>query len=546
MRLIVLLLPVFALAAPPEVVFQGTLQGGLAVDGSGVGTDADGGAEWFDGPGFELIIPNSATVVDAWLILSSKNEGFIGTEAASVRVNGVLLAVAPLVVEGTRFAVYQLDPLTFDITEDRDVSYEESGSAEAGFGESWGVSGATLAVLYEAETLPAHRNVTLLAGYGTAAGTNFSIGGLETEFLGPDMVLSTGIAWECAEEQDGVVTVNDATVGTSAGGRDDGDEPGLTCLGDWNSLWTVGSFGADPDGVFVGADGDDPDGEPFGATSINSRESDELWRVPYDGSGRFDFGYSSATADSWVGVIAVSIDQDHDADGLVDAVDPCTDLDGDGYGDPEFPSDCPPDCDDSDTGKGPPVGYADADLDGFGSDIVYACEPQDGYISTGGDCDDADAGVNPDATEVCDELGRDEDCDKLVNDDDRSVVGQSVWYADMDGDNFGWKPEKVRACFAPLAHVADNTDCDDGDASAFPGGLEISGDDIDQNCDGHDGRASVAPDPDTRLAVCGEGCGCSAGDSSANGAFGLAGLVWIRLRRQVDRRRPGCPRAPAP
>lgn len=541
--LIVLLLPCFALASAPEVVFQGTVQGGLAIDGSGVGTDANGGADWFAGPGFALMIPNAATITDAWLILSSKNEGFIGTEPGSVRVNGVVLGLAPLVVEGTRFAVYQLDPLTFGIRADRDVSYEESASAEESFGDSWGVSGATLAVLYEAETLPAHRHVTLLAGYGSAAGTDFTIGGLDAAYPGPDLVLSAGLDWECAEEQDGVVTVNDVAVGLGAGGRDDGDAPELTCRGDWNSLWTVGSFGADPAGVLVGADGDDPDTEPSEGSSINSRLSDELWRAPYDGSDTFQFGYSSPTADSWLSVIVVSIDLDHDADGVVDAIDPCTDLDGDGFGDPEFPSDCPPDCDDADARVGPPVGYADVDADGFGSDVVYACEPRDDYVASSGDCDDSDASVNPDGIEVCDEQGRDEDCDTLVNDDDADVVGQSVWYADNDGDGFGWKPAPKLACFVPLAHVVDSTDCDDSDATTFPGGVEVNGDDIDQDCDGHDGSVGTSGVPSEPLKVCGEECGCGGAENATAGALGgMLAVAWSR--RRVDRRTAGGPHAP--
>ncbi|MBN2798201.1 MAG: putative metal-binding motif-containing protein, partial [Deltaproteobacteria bacterium] len=54
----------------------------------------------------------------------------------------------------------------------------------------------------------------------------------------------------------------------------------------------------------------------------------------------------------------------------------------------------------------------DADGDGFSTDV---------------DCDDDDAGVNPDADEVCD--GRDNDCDGEVDD------GVTLtFFRDSDGD----------------------------------------------------------------------------------------------------------------
>ena len=43
--------------------------------------------------------------------------------------------------------------------------------------------------------------------------------------------------------------------------------------------------------------------------------------------------------------------------------------------------------------------------------------------------------INPNATEVCDSI--DNDCDGDVDDDDSSIVGQSVFYQDVDTDGFG-------------------------------------------------------------------------------------------------------------
>ena len=52
------------------------------------------------------------------------------------------------------------------------------------------------------------------------------------------------------------------------------------------------------------------------------------------------------------------------------------------------------------------VPYADVDGDGFA-----ACE----------DCDDANAAVNPSATEICDDANTDEDCDGVADDLDSYV-----------------------------------------------------------------------------------------------------------------------------
>jgi hypothetical protein len=57
--------------------------------------------------------------------------------------------------------------------------------------------------------------------------------------------------------------------------------------------------------------------------------------------------------------------------------------------------------------------FEDGDADGFGDpgSRVDACErPGEGWIARGGDCDDTNGAVHPDAAEVCDD-GLDNDCD---------------------------------------------------------------------------------------------------------------------------------------
>jgi hypothetical protein len=71
----------------------------------------------------------------------------------------------------------------------------------------------------------------------------------------------------------------------------------------------------------------------------------------------------------------------------------------------------------------------DADGDGYGDPYAYTIAPEDdrptGYVDDDTDCDDADPGVHPGATETCDAV--DQDCDGL--DDDGPVCPfTSAWY----------------------------------------------------------------------------------------------------------------------
>jgi hypothetical protein len=61
--------------------------------------------------------------------------------------------------------------------------------------------------------------------------------------------------------------------------------------------------------------------------------------------------------------------------------------------------------------------YLDADGDGYGDGTTaVACEaPGDGYVTTGGDCNDGDAAVNPAAFDACED-GVDNDCNGGIDD----------------------------------------------------------------------------------------------------------------------------------
>lgn len=74
--------------------------------------------------------------------------------------------------------------------------------------------------------------------------------------------------------------------------------------------------------------------------------------------------------------------------------------------------------------------YADADGDGYGDHAsgTTACEHPDGHVADSTDCDDTDPGVNPGASEICDD-GLDQDCD--------GAAGACAWSGDLDASLIG-------------------------------------------------------------------------------------------------------------
>ncbi|MBK6776648.1 MAG: putative metal-binding motif-containing protein [Flavobacteriales bacterium] len=83
------------------------------------------------------------------------------------------------------------------------------------------------------------------------------------------------------------------------------------------------------------------------------------------------------------------------------------------------------------------------------------------------DCNDADALVNPGATELCGN-GTDDDCDGTP--DNNTDPGAFVlFYIDSDGDGFGDAAISNSACAQPAGYVANDNDCDDTDPNIFPG-----------------------------------------------------------------------------
>jgi subtilisin-like proprotein convertase family protein len=145
--------------------------------------------------------------------------------------------------------------------------------------------------------------------------------------------------------------------------------------------------------------------------------------------------------------------------------------------------------------------YADADGDTYGdaATAVSTCDGAPvGYVTDNTDCNDANAAINPGATEICN--GIDDDCDGSIDEG----LTFTTYYADVDGDTYGDAFNTTTTCDGmPTGYVANNTDCDDTQNTVYPGATEIC-DGLDNDCDGEfdEGTVTATVTPSGTITIC--------------------------------------------
>ncbi len=123
-----------------------------------------------------------------------------------------------------------------------------------------------------------------------------------------------------------------------------------------------------------------------------------------------------------------------------------------------------------------PFWYADQDADGYGDEAAAQqhCAAPEAFVARGGDCDDSNASVFPDAVEVCN--GSDDDCDGDV---DTDAADLPAWYLDDDNDGFGGA--LFLSCTPPAGYIAAGGDCDDSNPAISPAATELCNG-VDDDC----------------------------------------------------------------
>lgn len=93
------------------------------------------------------------------------------------------------------------------------------------------------------------------------------------------------------------------------------------------------------------------------------------------------------------------------------------------------------------------------------------------------DCNDANAAINPNAVEVCDNI--DNNCNGATDDG----LPINTYYIDSDADGFGTIQNSLTSCMTqpPTGYITNSLDCNDTNSAINPNAAEVC-DNIDNNC----------------------------------------------------------------
>ncbi len=146
---------------------------------------------------------------------------------------------------------------------------------------------------------------------------------------------------------------------------------------------------------------------------------------------------------------------------------------------------------DEDNGQGCVLRFEDKDGDGFGmGDGLCTCGPRPPYTAlVGGDCNDLNRNVHPNATESCGD-GIDNNCNGST--DEEGAKGCVNRFHDFDGDGYGTGTARCLCADEGYYTAPAGGDCDDDDPLRHPGQTEACGDGIDNNCNGQTDEEGAA------------------------------------------------------
>ena len=156
-----------------------------------------------------------------------------------------------------------------------------------------------------------------------------------------------------------------------------------------------------------------------------------------------------------------------------------------------------------------------------GGDAADICDQdQDGARHPscgGGDCDDGNTGIHPDADELCDLV--DHDCDGWLH---HGAVDAETRYADTDQDGYGSPEITIQSCGTPWPHVDNADDCNDGDDAINPETIWYQ--DLDEDGLGNPEVTVVACEPP-------DGYVSNSGDTDDNDGTSLGCWAQITVGR---------------